>query len=811
MPAFDLNQHVFPWGEVEFITMEFIAGETLAEIIGKKGRLRASEAAPYLQQVLEGLQAAHSAGVVHRDLKPGNIMITETPDRRLRCVVMDFGLAKRSAVFSSSDSFTRTRDIMGTLPYMAPEQLAGADVSPRTDLYAFGIIMFELLHGRMPFRDATGNNACRPATEATGFPDFDPEIPKTWIEVIHRCLSPDPLRRPASAAEIAAILQRQPVLSRRKIIAGGVATAAAAVSGGWYVYSRDAKPQFARGASLLVAGPLIPDGDPIGVQVRACLRQSSQLSIWDNGRAAEVWRRMGRDGAPAPTAKDWREIALRESAHFVLFPSAVLVGDGSSLSLRLEQLATDPAAPVHRWQKSFESVDSGRLFEAVDAGSRWIRALVGESAKDIAESSATPQQVTTPSWDALKEFSRGEALMWQRDSQAALLAYSAASRIDPRFTMAWMRLGDVQVSLGRDNDAFAAWRQAEEVSRDRPLTRREDLRFRGMLASDSANFAAAERLFQEYIFYFPSDWYGPYYRALPLLLLGRVNESKKEMEKCLAFPHTEPSACLQLVIHYLYGGDIAAAESMVARLKRLKSAARAAFCEAVIAHYKGDTDAAVEALQRAAADKALLPRSKQTLSTAIVLADGGRIADAIDMLQTGAREDDAAGERERWAAKLIGLTFAMDMQGDRRAAIKAIAPMTHVDAGPTYAGWAGVLFARFGDSVHARRLLATIAPELDYPRFQAPRLRIQAELQFADGNHSEGLKLARRSSAYEPKAFGSEYLASSLDRLSARQEALAEYRDCVRSKCFQLFLAAPLPAGSWYRASTAIRRLESSL
>src|SRR5262249_16870722 len=204
-----------------------------------------------------------------------------------------------------------------------------------------------------------------------------------------------------------------------------------------------------------------------------------------------------------------------------------------------------------------------------DAGSRWIRDLVGESQTQIDNSSAKPRAVTTPSWDALKEFSRAESLMGKRDRDAAVLAFRSAARLDPLFTMAWMGLGDVQVSLGHDNEAFSAWQRAEEVSRQRPLTRREDLRFRAMFASDCANNSAAEKLFHEYSFYFPGEWYGSFYRALPLLMLGRVKESIPELQKCLEESSITAVVCLQLVAHYLYAGDRKSAEAMVDRLKKL--------------------------------------------------------------------------------------------------------------------------------------------------------------------------------------------------------------------------------------------------
>jgi serine/threonine protein kinase/Flp pilus assembly protein TadD len=814
---FDLNRHVFAWGDGKFITMELLHGVTLAKLMDDHGTFTPEECLPYLRQILGGLQAVHDLGIVHRDLKPANIMVTTSPNGQPRCVVMDFGLAREHIFVDGSETLTRTREILGTFAYMAPEQLAGGQVSTRTDLYSLGVIMFELLHGYRPYqslgKDATAEiRRPQESSEPPKPTEHSDAIPKEWSEIIARCLNADPANRPSGPKEILAILERKPWLSRRQALVAGLALGASALIGGTgYIYFREPGPRFIAGSSLLVAGPIVEDGDPIGVQIRASLQQSNRLTLWDNRRVRDVWGRMNRQDPPSPSTRDWREIALRESVPFVLFPSVSQVGDGTSLSFRLEQLRNNADSAAQAWQKSFEAVDKEHLFAAIEAGNRWIRDLVGESARDIDNSSAKPQDVTTPSWDALKEFSRGESLMGQGNHDGAVLAFRSATRLDLQFTMAWMRLGDVQVQLGRDNDAFTAWQQAEAVSSQRPLTRKEDLRFRGMLASDSWNYADAEKFFQEFTVYFPSEWYGRFYRALPLLMLGRVSESVGEMEKCLSVPRIEPSACLQLVTHYLYAGDRKSAESMVARLKGLGSDARAAYAEAMITYEIGDAEAAVEALTRTANDRVLMPRSRETLAKAIVLADAGKASNAIDTLRMGSQEDEQKGERERWAAKRIGLAWLLDMEGDRAAARKAIEPLRRVEVGPVHTGAAGVLFAYMGDPIQAERLLATIASNLTYPRFQSPRFRIQAELQFAKHNVAEGLKLARQAADVEPLAFGSDYLALSLDRFGSKQEALAEYKDCLRAKSFQLFLSTPAPAGNWFRASAAVRRLESSL
>jgi hypothetical protein len=206
------------------------------------------------------------------------------------------------------------------------------------------------------------------------------------------------------------------------VVAGLAAGASALIGGTGFLYWRASGPHFVAGSSILVAGPLSEDGDPIGSQVRASLRQSSRLTLWDNSKVRDVWKRMGRQDPPAPSARDWREIALREAVPYVLFPSTSQVGDGTSLTFRLEQLRNN-ADSAKAWQESFEAVDKEHLFEAIEAGSRWIRDLIGESARDIDNSSAKPQAVTTPSWDALKEFSRGESLIAKGDRAGAVLAF----------------------------------------------------------------------------------------------------------------------------------------------------------------------------------------------------------------------------------------------------------------------------------------------------------------------------------------------------------------------------------------------------
>lgn len=158
--VFDVAHHRLPApgadGEqtVIFLTMELLFGETLANRLLRTGPLSLEEARPLIRQMAAGLEAAHRAGVVHRDFKPDNLVLMppREPGSELRVVVTDFGLACGSG---ASDSFaasvSQTGDIIGSPAYMAPEQVEGAEVNAAADLYALGVVMFEMATSALPF------------------------------------------------------------------------------------------------------------------------------------------------------------------------------------------------------------------------------------------------------------------------------------------------------------------------------------------------------------------------------------------------------------------------------------------------------------------------------------------------------------------------------------------------------------------------------------------------------------------------------------------------------------------------------------
>jgi eukaryotic-like serine/threonine-protein kinase len=210
---FDLGRHRLSSGvEITFLTMELLEGETLAAHLRRQVRLATEEALLLVEQMAEALAAAHAARVIHRDFKPSNVILVPS-DTKTRAVVTDFGLARALEPMGSetiSGLLTTPEQLVGTPPYMAPEQLEGSEATPATDLYALGLVMYEMVTGKLPFssRSGLGQILWRlkglPPSPRVHSPDLDPR----WESAIMRCLQTAPASRFQDAGEVMRALGR---------------------------------------------------------------------------------------------------------------------------------------------------------------------------------------------------------------------------------------------------------------------------------------------------------------------------------------------------------------------------------------------------------------------------------------------------------------------------------------------------------------------------------------------------------------------------------------------------------------------------
>lgn len=216
---------VYDWGqeqETSFIVMEYIEGRTLREVIDH-GTVTPDQAAQIGADIAKALAAAHRAGVVHRDIKPGNVIITDAGEVK----VTDFGIARANG---AGDGLTRTGAVMGTATYFSPEQAQGLPVDARSDLYSLGVVLYEMVTGVVPF---TGDNAVSVAylhvREPVRAPSQRrPDLPPALEQIILTCLAKDPNERYQTSDELRADLLR---FRRGNAIVGGPATAMIAAVG----------------------------------------------------------------------------------------------------------------------------------------------------------------------------------------------------------------------------------------------------------------------------------------------------------------------------------------------------------------------------------------------------------------------------------------------------------------------------------------------------------------------------------------------------------------------------------------------------
>ena len=202
--TFDLGVHTPPGrAPLTFITMELLRGGTLVEALRAHGRYGVDEALPLVRQMAAGLEAAHAVGIVHRDFKPGNlVLVPESGGPRI--VITDFGLARRYAL--DDVSITVTGEAVGTPLYMAPEQVVTGQqpITAATDIYALGIVMYEMVTGELPFKGSSITvMALKRFREAAPAPRLIvPTLDARWDAAILRCLEKDPARRFQSAGAV---------------------------------------------------------------------------------------------------------------------------------------------------------------------------------------------------------------------------------------------------------------------------------------------------------------------------------------------------------------------------------------------------------------------------------------------------------------------------------------------------------------------------------------------------------------------------------------------------------------------------------
>ncbi|MCX6568215.1 MAG: protein kinase [Candidatus Aminicenantes bacterium] len=658
---YDLNE-----GEkIIFITMEYVKGQDLKNLIRERGKFTEKAALETAKQVCEGLAEAHALGVIHRDLKPQNIMM----DEKGAAKVMDFGIARSI----EAPGMTQTGMMIGTPDYISPEQAEGEKADQRSDIYSLGAILYEMVTGKLPFRGDTALSvAIKHKTQTPHDPrELNPQLSPGMGRLILKCMEKDPGRRYQTAKEVLADLDR---------IEKGLPIAATALTKRLRIPWRKVLP-YAVGAgltALIVFGALSlfkPRVRSLAVLPFRNLTGDANQDYFVDEIADDLITHLGRIGSLRVISftssfqykgvkKSLPEIARELNADAIVEGAVQQVGDNVSLSVRLVKARPEEQS---LWEGSYSRTISDTLVMYGDIA-RAISQKINVKLTPQAETHFMSAGQIDP--ETYKAYLRGCYLLnfatTDDDINKGLAYFRQAIAKDPANPWAYAGLGYAYVSLGHGPASPPdAWQQARAAA-ERALKLDENMAEGYAILADvktyyERDWMGAEQNFKRAMELNPSLPWNHYHYAWYLVLMGRLDESIKEHTLAAELDPMTPWHTAWLGVLYFYKGQYD--KGLEEARKCLKQNDKFAMAWVAIGwayQWRGKYKEAIEAHEKAAA---LDPSWKYVLGQSYALS--GRKDEALKIV---AELEKAPNSFDAWA--LATLYSAL---GDRDKAFKWLA------------------------------------------------------------------------------------------------------------------------------------------
>jgi len=604
---------------VTFIAMELIRGEKLSDTLAR-GALPQKRALDLAAEVAEGLARAHEKGLVHRDLKPANVMVTDDGHAK----VIDFGLAKLVEPLGSEGVTATVRVpqtdpgmIVGTATYMSPEQARGAKVDHRSDVFSFGVMLYEMLTGRVPFQGqsqldtlhAILNQPMPALPSLAGLPD---ETTADIQRIIGKCTAKDPDDRYQGMKDIVVDLRaaRRKMESASGSVAMPAATEGPARSEGsatrsmgivaiagvaaaivlflalwfWRPWDRPGQPAADVDGKPAVAVLYFENqtGDPALDWMRTGLTdmmvtdlsQSQDIEVLGTDRVYQILAELNRADDKVISADVVQQVAERAGVDRVLVGSFVKVGETIRINARLQEADTGKIVTAER----VEGVGESGIFSLIDELTRRIKsqmailARAGQPAGLLDRPAAVPEvgldrgltDVTTASIEAYRYYAEGINLHERFLENQAMPLLERAVEIDPTFAMALIKLAVISGNLGLSDQRDAYAKRAFE-SRDR-LTPRERYYIEGYYYSlDPSTTEQAIAAYRQGLALHPEHQASRHNLAIRYEVLERYQEAAAEYEELIRRGTSNPNTHGGLAQIYALAGDTARARSVLER------------------------------------------------------------------------------------------------------------------------------------------------------------------------------------------------------------------------------------------------------
>jgi len=531
-----------------FIVTELLEGESLREVVAS-GALTLSKALEYGGQVATGLAAAHDKGITHRDLKPENLFLT----RHGLVKILDFGLAKLKLPEQDLATETPTATLMtspgaviGTVAYMAPEQVKGHPADHRSDIFALGVVLYEMLAGRRPFRGATAaeTTAAILKEDAEPLSTASSTAPPALASIVSRCLEKRPEDRFRSAHDLALAIHAlsgvpavsavpTPGFRTRRWLPGLAFAAVGAVAAiilALYLGTREAEPAPGIGASGRPAVAVMRFEDHIGSEESAWLSgglpsmlltglaQTQGLDVISSERIQEVLKQLGDADIENLDPALVLETARRAGAGAVVVGGFYKSGAEVRIDAQVQDVASNRLLSAH-------TVRGNDVFPLVDELTEHIRATL-----DLADAPAGLEiaEVTTSSLEAYRLYQNGREAASEVRREDAVRLLEGAIELDPLFAMAHFELWKIQTGFGLLKNPDAEKHRQNALENINHMTERQRLWVLALLAREGGNPTRAAELLEQLITRYPDEERA--YGTLALIYEWGVYDPQKSLD-----------------------------------------------------------------------------------------------------------------------------------------------------------------------------------------------------------------------------------------------------------------------------------------
>jgi serine/threonine protein kinase/tetratricopeptide (TPR) repeat protein len=750
---------IFDLGQADgfkFITMEYLEGQDLRAVLRDNGKLPPEKAAKVILQICRALEAAHTEGVIHRDLKPQNIML----DANGRAYVMDFGIARSAHL----PGMTQTGALVGTPEYMSPEQAKGEKLDERSDLFSLGAILYELLVGLSPYHSDTPLATLwkRIQEKAKPLTELDPTIPKPLSDIVAKALEIEPENRFSSASEFAQHLEswlgispslvgsitdqalvpvpvQKPIWKYTAISAMMLLLLAIAGLGlPKKFFPGSAKKTAHEPVSVLVADFTNHTGDPIfddtlEPMFNVALEGASFINAFNRGNARKLAGQLQHptdklDEQPA------RLVAVSQGIGAVITGELSRRGDKYSLSATALDAVTGNV--IAKSEATADTKDA--LLLTIPKLAAPIRKALGDVTPESVQLQAAGGAFTASSLEAVHQYGIAMNQQFAGNFESALQSFSKAAELDPNFARAYAGQAAVAGNLGQFQDAEKYAKLAmEHVDR---MTERERFRIRGMYYIRTENWQKCVEEYGELLKQYPTDNIGYNNIAACYAGLRDMPKALEEARKAAEIAPKDLMARNNYSLYACYNGDFETCEREGREVRKLNPSSEDGYLLLGYAQLgRGQLPQATETYQEL---QKLGPRGASLAASALanIALYEGKYRQAKQILESAIAANLTAKQPDEAADNFVMLADAQLLQGAKQPAIAAANKAISNSQSEKIRFLAARTFVDAGEIAKGRELAAALGSQLQSEP-QAYSKLILGEAALKEHNPTQAVQL----------------------------------------------------------------------